>query len=157
MLSILFFWACLVCWFSFYSRNLILFSIFCERKAGDLTEYFSLWLQQSQAEDILVTEVGKAETGVVWVNKQRHTIRREVQYTTPISKDIGVDFDDRTAQNGWLKRHSQLKAIKPRVKAMTAMLTAQSEKFVAPYVHISRPLAAYLQIILQGRLKSMRK
>lgn len=32
--------------------------------------------QQFQAEDIIVTEEGKVEAGVVWGNKLRHTIRR---------------------------------------------------------------------------------
>ena len=109
---------------SFYS----LFFVSTSMESHSLV--FPFWLQQFQADDIVVKAGPKAEAKVVLGNKQRRINRRKAQNDTATQKDNVVSVChsiDSSAQEGGLKRPSQLKARKHTATSLTAMLTTKSE------------------------------
>ena len=71
-----------------------------------------------------------AAAGIVWGNKQSHTIKTKAQYPTAAQRDTAIsvsDSIDSSAQDGGLKTPSQLKARKPRAQSVTATLTDRSK------------------------------
>ena len=98
MPGILFFQACLVCFFSFCSRALIPLSILYEPQESHSFNLFIFLFQQSQGGGIVLRVEEKARAGVVWGNKQNPTIRTQRNSSNSISDSIYS-----SAQDGGIK------------------------------------------------------